>query len=76
MSKKVYQALALAFGLSWGLAAVAKLFNFNYDGQLTTMIVGMIYMLMPALAVILLSKFVWEIPLKTWGLHWPKTKIF
>ncbi|MCW1949587.1 MAG: CPBP family intramembrane metalloprotease [Candidatus Shapirobacteria bacterium] len=74
MKNKTTQALVLNFSLCWLLALLAYLAGLKFVG-LTAVIVGMIYMLIPALSVFVLSKFVWKTPLKNWGIKKPQNKI-
>ncbi len=74
MKNKTIQALILNFSLSWLLALAAYLAGLKFVG-LTAVIVGIIYMLIPALSVFVLSKFVWKTPLKNWGIRKPQNKI-
>lgn len=74
MKNKTIQALVLNFSLSWLLALVAYLTGLKFVG-LTGVIVGMVYMLIPALSVFILSKFIWKTPLKNWGIKKPQNKI-
>lgn len=73
MNKKVIQALILNFSLSWGLALVFKLAGVSYSGN-NVALIGVPYMLIPALSIFILSKFVWKTPLKTWGVRKPQGK--
>ena len=75
MSKKFYQAIGLTFGLSWGLALVAKLCGIEYTG-VSGLIIAILYMFMPALSVFILSKFVWKIDIREWGIRKPKSRWF
>lgn len=75
MSKKFYQAIGLSFALSWGIAAIAWLAGVKYSGSLG-LIVAVIYMLMPALSIIILSKFFWKINISEWGITRPRTHWF
>ena len=74
MKNKTTQALVLNFSLCWLLALGAYLAGLKFVG-LTAVIVGMIYMLIPALSVFVLSKFVWKTSLKNWGIRKPQNKI-
>jgi membrane protease YdiL (CAAX protease family) len=74
MKNKTIQALVLNFSLCWLLALVAYLAGLKFVG-LTAVIVGMVYMLIPALSVFILSKFIWKTPLKNWGIKKPQNKI-
>lgn len=73
MKNKLIQALILTFTLSWGLALVAKLLGLTYTG-VNAVIIGVPYMFMPAISLIILSKFFWKIPLKEWGIKKPQNK--
>jgi len=75
MSKKIYQAIGLTFGLSWGLALVAKLCGVVFSGNMGFAL-AIVYMFMPALSVFILSKFVWKVKVSEWGIRWPKSKLF
>ncbi|MDD4409331.1 MAG: type II CAAX endopeptidase family protein [Candidatus Pacebacteria bacterium] len=75
MNKKIYQALGLCFLLSWGLAGVSKFSGIEYKGS-NGLILAVLYMLMPAISVIILSKFFWKEDLKKWGLSRPKLPWF
>lgn len=72
MTKKSYQVLGLTFILSWGLALAARLAGLKYDGQINSVILGVLYMFMPALAVAILSRFVWHQPFLSWGFKRPQ----
>jgi membrane protease YdiL (CAAX protease family) len=74
MKNKVISALILNFALAWSVAGVAKLLGFSYSGT-PMVIIGVIYMFMPGLSIIILSKFFWKVPLKEWGIRKPKSKI-
>jgi len=74
MKNKTIQALILNFSLCWLLALVIYLAGLKFTG-ITAVIVGIIYMLIPALSVFTLSKFVWKISLKNWGIKKPQNKI-
>jgi membrane protease YdiL (CAAX protease family) len=71
---KLISALLLNFALSWGLAGIAKLLGLSYSGT-NIVIIGVLYMLMPALSLFILSKFFWKVSLKEWGLRKPKAKL-
>jgi len=75
MFKKVIQVLLLTFALSWGIAGIAKLSGVDYLGS-NGFFVAIIYMIMPALSVFILSKFVWKEKLNRWGIGRPKGKSF
>lgn len=71
MKNKIISAIILNFSLSWLLATIVKLLGFKYSG--TTMVIeGIVYMFMPALSIIILSKFFWKTPLKEWGIRRPR----
>jgi membrane protease YdiL (CAAX protease family) len=70
MKNKLLSAIILNFSLSWGLAALFKLLGLSYSGT-TMFIEGILYMFMPALSIVILSKFFWKLPLKTWGIRRP-----
>jgi len=75
MNKKyLIQALILNFSLSWALALVTKLLGIPFTG-INAVVVGIFYMFIPAISVIILSKFFWKIPLKNWGIKKPQNKI-
>jgi len=75
MSKKFYQAIALVFGLSWGLALVAKLIGIKYEGS-AGLTLAVLYMFMPAISVFILSKFVWKTDVRGWGIQRPINRWF
>jgi len=71
MNKKIYQALGLCFLLSWGLVGISKLVGIEYKGT-NGLIIAITYMFIPALSVIILSKFIWKEDLRKWGIAKPK----
>ena len=73
MKNKTIQALALNFSLSWGLALVTRLLGIPFSGT-NAVIIGIFYMFIPAISVIILSKFFWKISLKEWGIKKPQNK--
>ena len=68
MSKKFYQAIALVLGLSWGLVLVAKLIGIKYEGN-AGLAIAVLYIITPAIAVFILSKFVWKTDVREWGIQ-------
>jgi len=74
MTKRVYQSIILCFLISWGIVLISKINGLEYQGN-NGLILAIVYMFMPALSVILLSKFVWKE--KVPGLSKPKgLKVF
>jgi uncharacterized protein len=73
MNKKLISALLLNFTLSWGLALTFKLAGVSYSSN-NVILIGVPYMLIPALSIFILSKFIWKTPLKTWGIRKPQGK--
>jgi membrane protease YdiL (CAAX protease family) len=74
MKNKLISALILNFALSWGSVGIFKLLGFNYSG--TAMVIfGIIYMFIPTITLIILSKLFWKTPLKEWGIRKPKSKL-
>lgn len=70
MTKRVYQSIILCFLISWGIVLISKINGLEYQGN-NGLILAIAYMLMPALSVILLSRFVWKE--KAPGVHKPKS---
>jgi len=66
---KIYRFLVICFGLSWFLALLFFLLPLDWQG-LEGGIFGLIYMFMPALAVVLVQRMEGRPPLQSMGFKW------
>lgn len=73
MKNKLITAVVLNLFLSWSLALATYLMGIKFAGN-NAAIVGIIYMFMPTLSLVILSKFFWHIPLKQWGIRKPQNR--
>lgn len=74
IKNRLISALILNFALSWGFAGILKHFGVSFSGT-AMVIIGIIYMFIPTLSLVILSKFFWKVSLKEWGIRKPKSKI-
>lgn len=74
MNKKILLFLSLAFGISWLSAAILYFCGVTYGSTLSTIFTAGIYMCGPAIAAIIVQKFIYKQPIKEMGLKLREAK--
>lgn len=73
--KKIGLYILIAFGFCWSIAGLMKLTHIEYGSTSSILIIGVLYMPGPALATLIIQKFIYKQGFKQYGWTFEKKKL-